>query len=117
MLWIRDGHIILFDYICQCGTYNPTWLTFLPKRSSINEFVLYNSITALWVFSTTNSLLLIWRCVCPLVLVPSLLAIVLELCQLMGWWRGRFDWLDVLSYIVAGGASIMLHVFLWREDV
>jgi hypothetical protein len=91
-------------------------------RSSIPQIVLYSLPDALWVYSYTAALALIWerdlsRQRLIWILLPTVTAVGAEFVQFFHIISGTFDWSDVWSYLVAGffGSNIpIINVRLRR---
>ena len=77
-------------------------------RSVIPQPLLYSLPDALWVYSFTAALVLIWRRESVSLqkglwlLLPSMLALGAEFGQALHLMPGTFDWSDVIAYIFAG---------------
>lgn len=116
LLIIRDGHVILFDWLCRCSLYQPEIWNLLPSKNFFAVVILNNLITALWVFSTTNALILVWHRYNLIVLCPTFAAILLECMQYLHWWRGTFDTLDVVAYLLSSLCSYVFYVAFIRSE-
>jgi hypothetical protein len=109
-LW-RSRHLLVF------GWYRATGLGHLveyvrhvayPFRSAVPQVILYSLPDALWVYSFTAALALIWRFESKSLprliwlLIPSVLAVGAEFGQALHLVPGTFDLSDIISYIIAG---------------
>jgi hypothetical protein len=79
-----------------------------PWRHDIPSALLYSLPDALWVYAFTAALALIWKMQPKTtqrllwLFLPSILAIGAEFGQAVHLVQGTFDWLDVVSYVLAG---------------
>lgn len=109
-LW-RSRHLLVF------GWYRATGLDDIveyaryvayPFRASVPKIILYSLPDALWVYSFTAALALIWRFEpkslprSMWLFIPSVLAIGAEFGQGFHLVPGTFDWWDIVSYVIAG---------------
>lgn len=111
VLW-RSPHLLVFEWLDRVGLMDAVEHArhfASTLRSSIPQVILYSLPDALWVYSFTAALALIWErdpsmsIYCLLwLLLPMTIAMVAEFGQSLHWVPGTFDWLDVLSYFIAG---------------
>ena len=95
--WVSDGRILA-----------------LPYRHVLPSWALYSLPDALWVYSFTSSLVLIWAVPTKAsyyslwIALPCLLALGGEFGQMLHLVPGTFDWSDVIVYVVAGVLGLVL---------
>ena len=92
---INQLFIMFFDR--ETYTFLKTRITFyLP----LPDFVIYSLPEGLWVFCitlTSNPFYLkVRKRKWDLKYVPILIAIIMEICQLLHFAHGRFDWMDII---------------------
>lgn len=118
-LW-RSPHLLVFHWFDQVGLIH-----FVERarqvasiyRSSIPQIILYSLPDALWVYSFTAALVLIWETDSSSLhrllwlLLPMVSAIGAEFGQAFHWVPGTFDWWDVFSYFIAGILGLKLSTF------
>lgn len=115
-LW-RSSRLFVFEWYKAFGLSG--WISqmrrlALPYRHDLPSWFLYSLPDALWVYSFTAALALIWagqgRCLNRLgwLLIPSVLALGGEVGQLLHVVPGTFDWSDVIAYVVAGAVGSLL---------
>lgn len=100
-LGIKNGFDLLRENFVSINTYLPSWFIFsLPD--------------ALWVYSFTSAIILIWnnerKVAVTLLLIPLILGPGVELLQLLNLFKGTFDVIDLTLTICAFLLSIILNL-------
>jgi hypothetical protein len=110
IIW-RDKSIVMFQWF---DAIHMSGITAVLRKISIQppDWIIYSAPAGLWAYSFNFSLLYIWHDAgCKIkyiwmILVP-VVAVGLELGQLLGFVAGTFDIFDIIYYLIFIGLSFL----------
>jgi hypothetical protein len=121
-LW-RSTSLLVFQWYGWAGLGNAVFSlrsAAHPWRNLMPGLLLYSVPDAIWVYSFTSLLLLIWadrlkyRAAFAWIAMPLILGLGGEICQIWHIVPGTFDWWDVGSYITASLLSCITGLMFFR---
>jgi hypothetical protein len=111
----REKSLLMFSWFTKIGLDNliHNIRTIAIWNYQLPDWVIYSLPDGIWVYSLTSLMLIIWYGDVSILKyfwlsIGLIIGLSIELCQLMGFYPGTFDKMDILFYIIGSITPIIL---------